>query len=193
MKLEDIHLNYVTDKGTEHGYIPVYDELFFNIKNNDLNILEIGTLQGGSLKLWNEYFVNSKIYGVEDFSQITGFAGKIINKEEIIEDLKKYPRINLFCFDSEDVSKINYNLSNLKFDIIIDDASHHPENQIKNIINYIPFLKKEGLYIVEDVVSVEIANYLSESIKNIHNLDSKIININKNGRHDDRLIVVKNT
>ena len=62
--------NY-TDKGPtgpyyiKHNYTEIYGDLLRYYKNRKNNILEIGIRQGGSLKMWEEYFKKSTIYGID--------------------------------------------------------------------------------------------------------------------------------
>ena len=108
-----------------------------------LNILEIGVLFGNSLKLWNDFFTKSTIYGVENFSQDNGhdyYSYKPVNPNDVINDLKKYERVNLLVFDCEDVNEIEKKLTGLEFDIIIDDGSHNVSQQKLNYTNYSKFL-----------------------------------------------------
>ena len=57
--------NEKTDKNTVHSYLPLYDLLLKNKKNTCKNIIEIGVGQGGSIKLWHDYFPNATIYGCD--------------------------------------------------------------------------------------------------------------------------------
>ena len=47
------------------GYIDIYEKYFENIKDDKLNILEIGIDKGPSLKVWSKYFINSKIAALD--------------------------------------------------------------------------------------------------------------------------------
>ena len=47
-------------------YFLNYDEILRRFKGKDIKIIEIGVQDGGSLKIWQEYFgSNSKIFGVD--------------------------------------------------------------------------------------------------------------------------------
>jgi hypothetical protein len=62
-------------------------------------------------------------------------------------------RIQTFIVDStnsDDVKQIMDSI-NIKFDIIIDDGWHYCEAQKKTLVNFFPFLKENGLYIIEDI------------------------------------------
>ena len=57
--------NTKTDKNTTHSYIPLYEKLLSNKRLTAKNVLEIGVNEGGSIKLWHDYFTNATIYGLD--------------------------------------------------------------------------------------------------------------------------------
>ena len=64
--LDSLAVKYRTDKSSNrHGYAEIYDSFFSSIQNDHLKILEIGVHKQRSLKMWNEYFKNSLIIGVD--------------------------------------------------------------------------------------------------------------------------------
>ena len=84
--LNEIYLDYKSpeghgDKGTAHTYIDEYEKLLGQYRENS-TVLEIGICQGESLKMWDEYFVNANIYGVDTFEGKQG-NGNIFPKSEI--------------------------------------------------------------------------------------------------------------
>ena len=193
MRLCDLHLNFSTDKGTQHSYIDYYDELFEGIKNDKLNIMEIGVLFGGSLKMWEAYFVNSQIYGMEDFSQETGqgyYNNKIVIVEDVIQDLEKHDRITLLNISCEDTEKVEYETSSIEFNVIIDDASHDPDQQRLNMSTLLKKVCKGGLYICEDVKGDGIAEALVELAKCLRP-ESEGHYKRWDKKSDDRMVVIK--
>ena len=50
----------------------------------------------------------------------------------------------------------------LKFDIIIDDGLHTHEAQRKTFENFIPLLKDDGVYFIEDVWPFNLMNYIEK-------------------------------
>lgn len=150
-----------TDKGTTHSYLEVYDELFKDLSN--INLLEIGTQYGGSLKLWRDKFPNSKIYGVDINPQGNPEGVKII---------------------TADATKKIKELEDIKFDIIIDDGSHKIEDQLKTLEIFYPKLNKNGLYIIEDIQDIDKDKH---KFKNAKIIDRR----NIKNRYDDVLIVYK--
>jgi hypothetical protein len=194
MKLTNIHLEFETDKGTAHSYLEYYDELFSDLRLKHMNVLEIGVLFGGSLKMWSTYFINSKIYGIDNFSQETGekyYNYKPVCYDDVSNDLKSYGKIKLFNFNCESVDDINNNIDNLKFNIIIDDASHELEQQCKNLINFSKYLTDDGVYICEDIQSNTDAIYLKKLANKLFvNKKSVIKEFNVFNKSDDRLLAI---
>ena len=192
--LTELNEQYKSDKGITHNYLNYYEKLFSENRHKKLNILEIGVLFGNSLKLWNDFFTKSTIYGVENFSQDNGhdyYSYKPVNPNDVINDLKKYERVNLLVFDCEDVNEIEKKLTGLEFDIIIDDGSHNVSQQKLNYTNYSKFLKYDGIYICEDVQNNEESLKIINHIKLINpNKDIKCEEFNINNKSDDRIIVV---
>jgi hypothetical protein len=127
--------NYSTDKFS-HGYIPVYEKYFEQFKNVK-NILEIGVLQGESLKYFNDYFPNATIYGID------------------IEDKKHFEndKIKTFICNQESRDDLNYLMSmlNIKFEIILDDGGHTMKQQQTSFGVLFNHLINSGIYILEDL------------------------------------------
>lgn len=196
MKLKDIHLNFNTDKGTDHNYIEVYDSLFEKIRTKKNNFLEIGVLLGGSLKMWEQFFENSTIYGVDDFSQKDTnetFGRLKVDPENIKKELNSYERIKFIECDSRNSEKVKSKISSLgiKFDVIIDDGEHSIPCQIDNFENFIPLLNKSGIYVIEDCRGPSGAEEVKKHIlKNHKNFEIKIHVLDVEKRSDDVLMVV---
>jgi hypothetical protein len=131
--LQEIGLKYKTDKATHHKFCDVYEVFLKDIKNNNLNFLEIGVLNGASLKMWEEYLPNSNIYGAD-----------IYDKSFLNND-----RIKTFILNQEDEKELN-NI-NMKFDIIVDDGGHTMLQQQITLKTMINKLNPGGIYILEDL------------------------------------------
>jgi len=154
--LYDLVDNENTDKNSLHSYLPIYQSLFEPRVEITKRIMEIGIHAGGSIKLWNDYFKNAIVHGV-DCIEITTLPPVLY--EMLRETLRIRPRIHAH-FNSDAYSDyfINETFSNtgLKFDIIIDDGSHILEHMKFFVKNYINFLTPEtGLLIVEDIPDIE--------------------------------------
>lgn len=147
-----------SDKESFHRYISnFYCDKLTPRKSDALNILEIGIFKGDSLKLWEDFFPNTNIYGID-----------IIDDTNYIYS----NRVKKYILNAYDQNAINFikNL-NIKFDIIIDDGPHTCKSQDYICKNYKQFLNKDGLLIIEDVV-LQNVNYLQKN-----NPDFKILNL----------------
>ena len=81
MSLIQLVDNAETDKNTDHSYLELYEKLLSPKKDTAKNILEIGigerkVKNGGSIKLWKDYFANATIYALD-----------IIPKERVLDEL----------------------------------------------------------------------------------------------------------
>lgn len=137
--------NLSTDKNTIHSYFCIYERLFQHIKDNNLNVLELGVHKGHSLILWLEYFKNSNIYGV-DWK---------LNRQRDDEIFKQYlelenKRLFLYTFNINETDQFNV-FKDIKFDIIIEDANHDMLQQMILFDTLKHKLSQGGIYIVEDI------------------------------------------
>jgi hypothetical protein len=126
---------YNTDKN-DLGYIDnFYEDLFESIKNNPIKMMEIGVYNGGSIKLWKDYFHNESEIYASDISYFSHLDGTY----SIIGDM----------YSDEQVSKF----SNDYFDLIIDDGPHSFESFVLVMQKYFSKIKKDGVLIIEDVIN----------------------------------------
>ena len=125
-----------------HAYSGIYHFLFHGIRNNELNVAEIGIYKNDGMKMFRDYFKNANLYGYELLQN------HIDNAEKDNLYNTKY-----FRMEVNDPSSIKSGLEKCpdKFDIIIDDSSHIFEHQINIIFNSYQYLKKGGYLIIEDI------------------------------------------
>jgi len=155
LSLTEMANQFKTDKGTQtkeaHGYSLVYDLLFSGYRENNFNLLEIGLAIGGpelggdadrevvrspSVELWIKYFPKARIFGadISDFSKL---------------NYDRFTFTQIDCSSPEEVRKL-LDLG-VKFDVIIDDASHASYHQQVTLANLFPALNPGGLFIIEDL------------------------------------------
>jgi hypothetical protein len=194
VKLSDIHTSYETDKGTTHSYIETYDVIFGPYQNHNINLLEIGALSCGSLRMFNDFLTKAEIYGVDNWSQQIDHNGRTIDFEFITKNISdKYPRIHLVTCDSTNKDQVDEKINNLKFKFIVDDGDHRPESQFTTFKNFIPYLSNNGTYIIESVYGiVELDEMLKAYIKE-QNLPYhvKVVGFFKGQRADDVMLIVR--
>ena len=178
--LADLVDNSRTDKNTTHSYLDLYQKLLFTKKNTAKNILEIGIWQGGSIKLWSDYFINATIYGLDIFNMedmCNEFKKKIYNlddykAEHIYDDLKNKNNIVLYttinAYDEYFFKNTILN-KNIKFDFILDDGPHSLESMKIFIKLYSQVMTDDGILIIEDVLSWDwidiLINEVPENLK----------------------------
>jgi cephalosporin hydroxylase len=183
MSLVELANNEKTDKNTVHSYLPLYQELLINKKESAKNILEIGIQFGGSIKLWNDFFTNANIYGL-DIMNINDVWDEIKNKENII----LYTSINAY---DENFFVNNFLNKNTKFDFILDDGPHTLESMKDFIRLYSQIMTDDGILIIEDVQSLDWIDILKDTVpihlkKYIKTFD---LRSNKN-RWDDIVFII---
>jgi 23S rRNA U2552 (ribose-2'-O)-methylase RlmE/FtsJ len=161
------------DKGTAHTYIEEYERLLSPYRKNSV-FLEIGLCEGESLRMWEEYFIDSKVIGIDITSK---FLTHLINE----------PGHNIIIGDATEddiVEKIDEKF----FDVIIDDGSHRLADQIKTFDIFKSKMKPGGIYIIEDVVSID---NVKKIFSGLHNNIEIIDNRHIKHRDDDVLIIYK--
>jgi glycosyltransferase involved in cell wall biosynthesis len=131
-----------TTSGHRHPYTPVYDTLFSSLRNENINVLEIGIEKNDSINIWRQYFLNANIYGFE-FNEDYLLNARNQNLENVL-----YEKINVQ--DNHSI-KQTFQKVGIKYDIIIDDATHLFEDQIRVIHNSIEYLNENGILVVEDI------------------------------------------
>jgi hypothetical protein len=139
MTLDEIAIKYGTDKSSLfHNYTVKYDKLLSQFREQFTNILEIGVQNGNSVKMWEEYFPNAVINGID-----------------IDNNCKKYEseRIKVTIADQGNESQLKELEKLGSFDFIVDDGSHIYNHQILTFQTLFPFLKKGGIYVIEDAVT----------------------------------------
>jgi len=139
---EDQKIN--TDK-FEH-YIGIYDFYFKDLRDKNINILEIGVKNGESLRLWSKYFKNANIIGVD------------LNPE-CLKEKDENLNIDIIIGDQSD-PKTFEKIKDTKFDIIIDDGSHVFNHMITSYLILWQNLKLGGLYFIEDTSMTFHDNFL---------------------------------
>jgi len=118
------------------NYFLEYDFNFTPYRNRHVKVLEIGVQAGGSLAMWQQYFTNSEITGLD-----------------IDPACSQFERDNIKIYIG---SQENQNLLKTidrdrgPFDIIIDDGGHTMRQQIETCNTLFPLVAEGGVYVIED-------------------------------------------
>jgi predicted O-methyltransferase YrrM len=166
--LEKLGKKYGTDKIGKHNYLPYYFNLFKERRNEVKKVLEIGAGEGASLRMWRDFFPNAMIY-----------CGEIDEKRIFKED-----RIEVIKCDQTIYRDLDTLIEKTggDIDLVIDDGSHKPIDQISTCLVLMNKLHFGAIYVIEDVSNPKIIN-------NLDKFYPKEIKVGK--RHDDRLIVME--
>lgn len=179
--LADIYMKYPAtrpgsaDKGSIHSYISVYEDLLTPYRKCK-KVLEIGILAGQSLKMWEEYFSEADVYGVD------------------ITDADLKPMIasgkhRISIFNACDPVQVEKHFKDNKFDVIIEDASHALHDQLLLYKNFKKHIAENGIYIIEDVDKIDQVRpqFLAlDPDKVIRVIDRRLVK----HRFDDVLVVI---
>ena len=177
-----------------HNYTSYYHSIFNLSRENIKYVFECGVgtnnlkiksnmtkngSPGASLRVWRDYCVNAKIYGGD------------IDKNILFEE----ERIKTFFVDQLDTNSIksmwkNINVEN--FDIIIDDGLHEPKANLNFFFNSFDKVKKNGIYIIEDVSNQNI-NFLQKELNNYETEIVILSNKHKKIYNDNNLVIVRKT
>ncbi len=150
--LDRIGISTHTDKSSLiHNYCVKYEKYLPFNQYDKITILEIGVLNGESLKMWKEYFYNSKIIGID----INSDCDKYIEERISIEIGSQT--------DGDFLEKLHEDYG--RFDMILDDGSHNNSDVIFTFEKLFPYLKSGGVYIVEDSCTSYWSKYDGEYLK----------------------------
>jgi hypothetical protein len=163
MSLEQLVNNSKTDKNTRHSYLPLYEKLLISKKDTAKNVLEIGignsnlgVTNGGSIKLWHDYFKNAIVYALD-----------ICSSEQIWDEIKNNERIILHTSINaynDDFFITNFLNKDIKIDFILDDGPHTLESMKQFIKLYSQIMTDDGILIIEDVQSWDWINILKNEV-----------------------------
>jgi len=159
-----------------NNFTKEYEILFEPIRENKLNLLELGVLCGKSIAMWSDYFPNGTIYAI-DICLKTFFDSE---RELIKHSAFKNNNIKLFEKDITNDAFKDFVKDLPTFDIIIDDALHLAKAQYDNFIILFHKLNKGGYYVIEDIVDPDgFFSYFSDIIKCSSNVSSSYSKQNK--------------
>ena len=166
-----------TDHFTSHSaLLPVYAKLFAPIRSTSDSVLEIGTNDGGGIKMYSDYFRHAKAFGMD-----------ILPTPEALKNERKIQHFsqNAYTLNSLDLM---HQLGG-EFALIVDDGSHELKDQIWFCKNYPALLASDGIAIVEDIQDVKFLKPLFDAVPPGY-CSMAIDQRHVNGRFDDLILVI---
>lgn len=111
MTLNELAIKYGSDKNdlpTNHGYMQFYES---HLPTSPKSILEIGVLEGASMRVWHEAFPDAKLYGLDlfDHNEIPAISNDIV----------------WYKANQLDHEVLYHIRNNIKPEIITEDCSHN--------------------------------------------------------------------
>lgn len=124
-----------SDKYWKHNYTYLYDRY---LNGRIRRILEIGVSRGASLAMWKDAFPKAEVYGIDidDASK-----GKFVRNSNL----------TIFQGDQSDGEFLDKVGAVGRFDLIVDDGSHQPEDILVSFEHLWPRVAKDGWYVFEDI------------------------------------------
>ena len=136
--LDEVGRKFGTDKASNgHDYLRHYEFYFRDVRADLSRIIEIGGLNGASLRMWEEYFPNAEVVCVDINPDVKQFHGGRISVE--IGN----------AGDPEFLKSLRQKYSSA--DIVIDDGSHRWDHQRTAFRWLFPMVSAGGFYVVEDL------------------------------------------
>ena len=144
-------------------YFEIYERHFEKLVGSEVHVVEIGVYSGGSLDMWKDYFGPAcHVYGVD-----------------IRPECHAYERdgVRIFIGDQGDPSFWGDFAAQVPtVDVVIDDGSHSPEDQIVTLEALLPHIRPGGVYLCEDVLHEGNAfhDYVNGLSRNLYRLDPRV-------------------
>jgi methylase of polypeptide subunit release factors len=193
MSLSELVMNNRTDKNTLHSYLDLYQKLLISKKDKAKNVLEVGIgdgnqgiSDGGSIRLWHDFFRNATIYAID-----------IKNIENVWDGIKNNDRIILYTSSdayNDEFFNTHFLNKSMKFDFMLDDGPHSLETMKKFIKLYSQIMTDDGILIIEDIQNWEWVEILRNEVP--ENLKQYVVayDLRKNkNRYDDIVFTIDKT
>ncbi len=157
-QLDKLGLKYNADKSSRfHNYLDFYEKMLPG-RSFKGRLLEIGVMDGLSMKMWRDYYPEAEIVGIDikDMSFMHNDDWQVPESVQLIQCDGTDP------METKDLGT---------FDIIIDDGSHYmKDQQVSFEIFYYNQLNKGGVYILEDLWTSYIKMYQNAKLTTIEYL-----------------------
>lgn len=136
--LDELAIKYDTDKSSlGHNYCHLYEK---HLPKTIEHFLEIGIWKGASLRMFMEWYKNEgKFYAMDVF------GGEVITPDELTEMGIKY-------FKGSQSDSLLLSTIEEKFDVIVEDGSHHSDEQVVTLkMMFKNNVSNGGVYVLEDL------------------------------------------
>jgi hypothetical protein len=139
--LRELHLAHAGKVSQKWSlFLDVYERVLAPRRLQPLRLVEVGVQNGGSLEIWAKYLPNAlAIVGCDVDPRCAALR---------FDD----PRVRVVvgAVNTPEAARAILALAN-PFDVFVDDGSHRSSDVILAFLNYFPFLRAGGTYLVEDL------------------------------------------
>jgi hypothetical protein len=134
--LSQLGAKYLPSK-RNHNYLPYYWLHFRDLRDSVRQMLEIGLQTDRSIRMWEEFFPNATIYGIDLDKSCLAFEGG---------------RRRVFIGDQSDRAFLQEVVAHIgaPLDIVVDDGSHLVAHQLATFEYLFPTMSDHGIYVLED-------------------------------------------
>ena len=141
-----------SDKTYWHRYLDVYERGFATLGRVSA-ILEFGVFKGDSIRWLLERFPEAQILGCDIVPQQPSWPVS--------------PRVGYARVDQGSVEQIRRLFAHfqIQFDLIIEDGSHEPMHQRNCLVEALPYVRPNGMYILEDIHTAHPAHALYHKLQ----------------------------
>jgi len=131
-----------------HNYSKIYSKYMLENVDNEINIAEVGILNGIGLAIWCDVFPNANIHGYD--IDISIFNNNLNNLKSLNAFKKNNPSIHAFDQFLNNTDYIGTIIKSQKYKIVIDDGCHRTKAILKTFQSFIPYLTEDFIYFIED-------------------------------------------
>jgi hypothetical protein len=144
-----------------HNYLVYYWMHLRDIRLDVRSVLEIGIQTDHSIRMWEEFFPNAIIHGLDVDPNCRKFEGG---------------RRRIFIGDQGDYDFLRQVTENASqpFDVIIDDGSHLVSHQLRSFDFLFPTMSDHGVYVIEDTGGC-VGDYDLRTVNSLRTLISEIM------------------
>ena len=175
---------YETDKGSVHSYVDAYEQILKPYRETAMNVLEIGLFNGNSLRMWEQYFTNASVHGIDCDEQPHGGMADL--RPMILSG-----KHNIHILDGTSEEQVDKEFAGVKFNVVWDDGSHLLETQLQTINIFKNRLAENGMIILKDIQDIDKDKWVFDLMSSA--FDVQVIDLRSvKGRYDDCLIIIKN-
>ena len=137
-RLQEIDWMFNTDKASLcHDYMGKYERYLPFERNTEICILEIGVLDGESLRMWRYWFPNAVLIGLDSNPKCNQYCDA-------------WNETYIYISDQTNAGMLEQIAGDWELNLIIDDGSHINEHQIKTFEALFPLMAAGGMYVIED-------------------------------------------